>query len=66
MTEGVKICPACGTEYKAPSALSRQDGKTHICPNCGIREALSTVGIPKNQQEEIIIAIHKCASQNEK
>ena len=47
MTEGIKICPACGTEYKTPSALSRQDGKTHICPNCGIREALSAVGIPE-------------------
>ena len=65
MTEGVKICPACGTEYKTPSALSRQDGKTHICSNCGIREALSAVGIPKKQQEKIIAAIHKCAPQNE-
>ena len=60
-----KICPVCGTEYKTPSALSRWDGKTHICPDCGIREALSAVGIPKNQQEEIITAIHKCVSQNE-
>ena len=65
MTEGVKICPACGTKYNTPSALSRQDGKTHICPNRGIREALSAVGIPKKQQEKIIAAIHKCASQNE-
>ena len=65
MTEGVKICPACGTEYKTPSALSRQDVKTHICPDCGIREALSAVGISENQQEEIITAIHKCALQNE-
>ena len=59
MTEDVKICPACDTEYKTPSALSRQDGKTHICPNCGIREALSTVGMPENQQEEIITVIHR-------
>lgn len=65
MTEGVKICPACGTEYKTPSALSRQDGKTHICPDCGVREALSTAGISKKQQEKIIVAIHKCVSQNE-
>lgn len=65
MTEGVKICPACGSAYITPSALSRQDEKTQICPNCGIREALSTVGIPKNQQEEIITAVHKCTSKYE-
>lgn len=60
-----KNCPICGTEYNLPSVLSRQDGKTYICPDCGIREALSFAGIPKKQQEEIITATHKCASQYE-
>jgi hypothetical protein len=39
------ICPVCGASFDAPPALSRDD-KTHICPECGIREALSAVGVP--------------------
>ena len=35
-----KTCPKCKKEYFAPSALSREDNKTKICPECGVREAL--------------------------
>mgnify|MGYP001040173748 CR=1 FL=1 len=35
-----EICPACGKSYDARPALSRRDGKTDICPDCGTREAL--------------------------
>lgn len=36
----VKICPICGKEYTGYPALSRRDNKTHICPDCGLQEAL--------------------------
>lgn len=52
------ICPVCGATYNAPPALSRADGTSLICPDCGIREALSTIGVPYEKQEEIIDIIH--------
>lgn len=36
----VNICPKCGHKYSGRPALSRADGKTEICPDCGMREAL--------------------------
>lgn len=35
-----RICPNCGKEYFEPPALSR-DGKTVICSDCGMQEALA-------------------------
>lgn len=35
------ICPKCGREYTGRPVLSREDGKTDICPDCGMREALN-------------------------
>ncbi len=34
------ICPKCGQAYSEPPALSREDNKTAICPDCGLKEAL--------------------------
>ncbi len=53
-----KICPMCGKEYSAPPALSRVDGRTYICPECGTREALSTLGIDEEDQEHIVDLIY--------
>jgi len=36
-----KICPKCKQNYTQHSAISRIDNKTNICPNCGIKEALT-------------------------
>ena len=36
----MKTCPKCGKNYKVPSAISRVDNKTPICPTCGTREGL--------------------------
>ena len=36
-----KECPICGKIYKEPSAISRKDNKTEICPDCGTKEALN-------------------------
>lgn len=52
------ICPKCGKEYHGSSALSRMDNTTYICPDCGTREALESIGVDKNEQEEILAIIH--------
>ena len=33
-------CPKCGKYYAEYPALSREDNKTKICPECGVAEAL--------------------------
>jgi len=53
------ICHKCGAEYFGRPALSRTDGKTLICPDCGTREALDSIGISEKEQNEIIAIIHK-------
>ena len=53
------ICPKCGQPYKGRPALSRYDGKTLICPDCGVREALESIGVDVIEQEEILAAIHR-------
>ena len=40
-----KICPICGNPYTGHPALSRTDDKTEICPDCGIRQSLQSIGI---------------------
>ena len=56
----IQICPQCGKAYSEPSALSRADNSTLICPDCGTREALATLGISEEEQERILAAIHSC------
>ncbi len=36
-----RTCPMCGVGYDTEPALSRKDNQTEICPNCGMREAIS-------------------------
>lgn len=52
-----QICPRCGKKYTEPPAISRQDNRTEICPLCGTREALESLGIDKLEQEQIITTI---------
>lgn len=54
-----RICPICGKVYQAVPALSRTDGKTLICPDCGTREALASLGIEPGEQEKILTVMHK-------
>ncbi len=58
-----KICPVCGGLLTAHPALSRKDNKTKVCPDCGIREALSDFGMDEAKQEEIIALVHKKVSK---
>lgn len=54
-----RICPFCGREYRERPALSRRDGRTQICPDCGTREALDRLGISASEQEKILNTIHR-------
>lgn len=53
------ICPKCGKEYHGTSALSRVDNTTYICPDCGTREALESIGVEPAEQEKILNTIHR-------
>ena len=54
----VRTCPICGKQYSEHPALSRVDGVTLICPDCGTREALESIGVSKEQQDKILGIIH--------
>lgn len=45
-----RICPVCGREYHEPPALSRADNQTLICPDCGVWEALNSIGVGEAEQ----------------
>lgn len=53
------ICPLCGSEYVGRPALSRTDNETMICPDCGTRQALQSIGATEKEQEEILKIIHR-------
>ena len=54
----LRVCPLCGKTYAEPPALSREDNETLICPDCGTRQALDSIGIGKEEQEKILSIIH--------
>lgn len=58
-----RACPRCGQLYFGHPALSRSDNKTLICPDCGTREALESLGVPKDEQDSIIASIHRSMEQ---
>lgn len=55
----MRICPICGQEYTGAPALSRKDNETLICPDCGTREALESIGVDSAEQEKILDTIHR-------
>ena len=55
----IRICPICGRDYTEAPALSRTDNETLICPDCGTRQALASIGIGKAEQEDILEIIHR-------
>lgn len=52
------VCSRCGKVYTDRLAISRVDDKTPICPDCGTREALESIGIDIAEQDKILRAIH--------
>ena len=57
---GLSTCPLCGALYGGVPALSRKYPNTYICPDCGTREALDSIGVKPDEQEQIIASIHRC------
>ena len=54
-----RVCPLCGCTYTEAPALSRTDNETLICPDCGTRQALQSIGISAEEQEKILSIIHQ-------
>ena len=55
----IRVCPLCGQSYTDPPALSRTDNETPICPDCGTRQALQSIGVSEEEQEKILGIIHQ-------
>ena len=55
----VGTCPRCGKIFNGRPALSREDNETPICPDCGTREALESIGVGREEQERILDTIHR-------
>ena len=54
-----RVCPKCGKTYTRYPALSRVDNETEICPDCGILEALESIGIGAEERAQILEAVHR-------
>ena len=54
-----RTCPRCGRKYTERPALSRLDNNTLICPDCGTREALESIGVSVEEQDKILGIIHE-------
>ena len=59
----LRTCPHCGAQYGGYPALSRKYPNTQICPDCGTREALESIGVEPEEQEKILETIHSCTRQ---
>ena len=55
----IKVCTLCGKTYGEAPALSRTDNETLICPDCGTRQALESIGIDAEERERILSIIHQ-------
>ena len=55
----VWTCPICGKTYSDHPAISRTDNETPICPDCGVRQALDSIGIEPEERERILDTIHR-------
>lgn len=55
----LRTCPRCRAQYSGYPALSRKYPNTPICPDCGTREALESIGVSADEQEKILGIIHQ-------
>lgn len=60
-----RMCPRCGKSYCDYPAASRVDGRTLICPDCGILEALEKANMSEDEKKEIIEAVHRHSGKGE-
>ena len=54
----IRTCPLCEAQYSGYPATSRKDATLLICPDCGTREALESIGVSEKEQESILEIIH--------
>lgn len=54
----LRTCPRCGGVYSGHGSLSMLDNLTILCPDCGTREALESIGADETEQEKILDVIH--------
>lgn len=52
----LRTCPLCGAQYGGVPALSRKYPNTQICPDCGTREALESIGVSADEQEKLSVS----------
>ncbi len=57
-TVSKRVCLRCGRTYTERPATAR-DGSGPICPDCGTREALESIGVGAEEQERILDTIHR-------
>ena len=57
-----RICPKCGLSYTGIPAASRDAKYDCICPDCGVREAVESIGVPQSEQEKILDIVHSANS----
>lgn len=62
-TKEFRTCPLCGAQFGGYPALSRKYPNMQICPDCGTREALESIGVEPEEQEKILETIHSCTRQ---
>ena len=46
-------CPVCKQKFKEADDIV-------VCPDCGTREALDSIGVSPEEQDSIIQTIHRC------
>jgi len=61
----IAVCPRCGQTYHGRPATSRADSRMLICPDCGTREALESIGVGVKEQDSILASIHRCTGRRE-
>ncbi len=54
-----RICPYCNKEFYERPAISRVDNESLICPDCGTKEALESIGVNLQEQDKILEIIHR-------
>lgn len=54
----LRTCLRCGGVYSGHGSLSMLDNLTILCPDCGTREALESIGADEKEQEKILDVIH--------
>ena len=53
------VGPLGGGASRGAPALPREDNKTLICPDCGPRQALQSIGVKPSEQEQFLETIHR-------